>query len=1002
MIDVSNEGLIHQKSRKNMISFESISEKQEESSNSSVKNSKLGKSKAGQNNNKSLMKSNIECSKDGINLSNTNISIRKKKRSTLKHSKKKSIKETNNENYFKPFKRGETKKKTTNVFMKRTSFQHDNNNFTFYSQLKNDDKRRSSKNVGTPVHLMGRTTLKDKKSLNIVKGPFCNKNSIVEQNYVKNKNVNLRNSDSFLDMKYFSNKKSKHTILRKGKFNFHDHKNVHSSSLFEKLKESYLFEKSEATLFKIKICYAFLALFSLLSIILEIIDVILYNRRAREYLRENYNIFIQKETNIKNYYFIQNRKITNRENTVRIFNLIFSIICFFLHLIIHYIKYSSEKESDRDRYNSNYYGYRRKKKNYRYHTKDPNNNNPNDNHIKFFLNDNLVTKSFVTKEELIKLILKCVISAIFYPPGLNKVFIGVNNSVTFVLSLNILFLLVTYFKLINIYFAVYYLSPFNNLLYKTICTSNMIKLDFKFMLRFLLNTFPMSFIIINFVILCILVCILVFSIEHFSINIYNEIYNNKGDNDLTNIYNEISLYCFFIFKYIHGDIRPQTLFGSFILLVGGTMGLFLSSYCVYYINNLMEFTTEEQQAYSKLVKLLNPLNNEHKSANLLKVFMQMNKLYLDNQNIEDNYRKRKENELKAIVQKTFGVRNSNFNFAVNDSNNSLTNLAESNSYKEKKKFLKYLCSQFVLKIKFLNEIKNFKNNLIIARNNTLSLNDILKTLGDKMNGNINQLNNKLEILIKNDEKYKNFMKFQENSLKKIEKIMVYQEFLLNYLIEKNNEAEIGYYQDNKEMIINFQNKYANAPGGFRRLKSTYNGNFFSFKKKPTKKSLITETFINNGKATDQNLKELIDNHNTIKNEVSKLKKLKSSICGNNKKYTNKLDLARSNTNPMKSFELNLKKNDNINASANASVNSSKHTNTNKSNKNTSRNTSSKKINKKSLFKSKSIDKNVIKSFKHAHKEDDLKDENVTRKNKKRTSLSNKKLIIDEFYKKYEN
>ena len=122
MIDVSNEGLIHQKSRKNMISFESISEKQEESSNSSVKNSKLGKSKAGQNNNKSLMKSNIECSKDGINLSNTNISIRKKKRSTLKHSKKKSIKETNNENYFKPFKEEKQRKKQLMCLLREHRF----------------------------------------------------------------------------------------------------------------------------------------------------------------------------------------------------------------------------------------------------------------------------------------------------------------------------------------------------------------------------------------------------------------------------------------------------------------------------------------------------------------------------------------------------------------------------------------------------------------------------------------------------------------------------------------------------------------------------------------------------------------------------------------------------------------------------------------------------------------------------------------------------------------
>ena len=977
MIDVSNEGLIPRKSRKNMISFDSISEKQEESSNSSIKNSRFGKSRVTLNKNHSLMKSNIDYSKDGINTSINDISIRKRKRSTIKHVKKKSINESNNENNnnnnFRLFKRGEIKKRTTaNFIMKRTSFQNNtNNNFAFYNQVKNEEKRRSSKNVGA-MYIVGKTALKEKKSFNVSnKSPlsslYGNKSSVLEQNHSKNKSVNLRNSDSFLDMKYFSKKKTKHTILGKGKFNFHIHKNVHSSNLFEKLKESYLFERSEATLFKIKICYSFLALFSFLSIILEIIDVILYKRRAEEYLRDNYHIFVKNETKIENYYFIQNRKISNRENTVRIFNLIFSIICLFLHLIIHYIKTTSGKESDRDRYYNNYYGYKRRKKNTRYHYKDQNNNNPNDNHIKFILNDNLVTKNFVTKEELIKLTLKCLISMIFYPPRLNKVFIGVNKSVTFVLSLNILVLLLTYFKLINIYYAIYYLSPFNNLLYKTICTSNMIKLDFKFMFRFLLNTFPLSFIIINFVIICIIVCILLFSMEYFSIDINDAALNNKGDNDLTNFYNEVSLYCFYIFKYINGDIRPKTIFGTFILLAGGTIGLLLSSYCVYYINNLMEFTTEEQQAYSKLVKLLNPINNEHKSANLLKVFMQMNKLYMDNQNIEENYRIKKENELKAIVQKTFGVRNSNFNFAVNDSNNSLTNIAETNSYKEKKKFLKYLCTQFILKIRFLNEIKNFKNNLIIARNSTLSLNDILKTLGDKMNGNINQLNNKLEKLILNDEKYKNFMKFQENSLKKLEKIMIYQDFLLDYLVEKNNEAEIYYYKDNKDMIINFQNKYSNA-SGYRKMKSSMNGPFFNFKKKPTKNSIVAETFINNGMT---NIKELIESYISIKKEISKLKKIKSSVLGNDKKFSKKIDLTRSRTNPMKNIEILSPK--------------GKH-----------------KKNRNSLFKSKSIDKNVVRSFKHANKEDDLKEENITRSDKKRTSLSHKESITDDLNNKSEH
>ena len=200
MIDVSNEGLLHQKSRKNMISFDSISEKQEESSNSSIRNSRFGKSRVTLNKNQSLMKSNIECSKDGINTSINDVSIRKRKRSTIKHVKKKSINESNNENNnnFRSFKRVENKKKTTaNFIMKRTSFQHNNNNFAFYNQVKNDEKRRSSKNVGA-LYLMGRTTLKDKKSFNVSnKSPlsslYGNKSSVVEQNYAKNKSVNLRN-----------------------------------------------------------------------------------------------------------------------------------------------------------------------------------------------------------------------------------------------------------------------------------------------------------------------------------------------------------------------------------------------------------------------------------------------------------------------------------------------------------------------------------------------------------------------------------------------------------------------------------------------------------------------------------------------------------------------------------------------------------------------------------------------------------------------------------------
>jgi len=968
MIVTSNEYLINHKSKKNMLSFESISEKQEESSNSSVKNTKLGNSKATPINSKSRLISNNDISNDRIDFSINNISTQIKKRPTLKNKKKKSMKEGSNENSFtlRYFKRRDTKKKTTNILIKRSSFQHDNNSsFSFYNQIKNEEKRRSSKHVLTPAQLLRRTTLRGKKSLKISNSKlaplttlYSNKNSVTEQAIKKNNSVYLANSESLLDLKYFSGKKFRRTVLHKGKLNMHDHKNMHSSSLFERLKESYLYEKSESIIFKIKICYGFLAIFSLISIFLEISDVILFNKKSEEFLKENYNLYIKGDINIDSYYFIQNRKISKQENTIRIFNLIFSIISFFMQLIIFYVNNRFDNDSDdRNEYNNNYYGYKRSKKGSRHHKKESS-PNTNENHIKFIFSDNLVTKNFIRKRDIIKLIFDCIISAAFYPPGLNKVFIGMNDKVIYVYSLNIFVLLISFFKLKNMYYAIYYLSPYYNLLYKTICSSNMAQLDFKFMFRFLLNNFPISFIIINFIIICLVACILLYTIEHFSINIENGIYNNKGDNDLKNIYNEISLYCLFIFKYIHGNIKPESIFGSFILIVGGTIGLFLSSYLIFHINNLMEFTTEEQQAYSKLIKLLNPLNNQHKSANLLKVFMQMNKLYLDNQNIEDNYRKKKEEEIKAIVQKTLGIRKSNFNFDPNEKSNSLTNIEESNAYKEKKKFLKYLCTQFVLKIKFLNEIKNFKNNLIIARNNTLSLNDVLKTIGDKMNGNMNQLNNKIENLIQNDQKFKKFMKLQEKSLKTVQKTLTYEDFLMHYLIERNNNDEINYYKENKEMQSNLLNKNKNVEGGVKRLRSSFNGPRFSFKKKPTKKNINTETAINNGKSKE----ELINSHNEIKKEVQ-IKKLKSSILGNKNKCKDSFDLNRAKSNLIKKTLFCKNKNDKNDKSLNQ---------------------------KKVIIKSKSID---IKKSKNKIFESKIV---IPKINEKKKSLPNKKKITDDF------
>ena len=108
----------------------------------------------------------------------------------------------------------------------------------------------------------------------------------------------------------------------------------------------------------------------------------------------------------------------------------------------------------------------------------------------------------------------------------------------------------------------------------------MVKMDFKFMFKFILNMYPFAFIFLNFIFIGLLVSILIYCVEYFSIDINNKLVNNKGINNLKDFYTEITLYCFFVFKNVHGNIKTNTILGSLILLVGGTLGLLISSYFI--------------------------------------------------------------------------------------------------------------------------------------------------------------------------------------------------------------------------------------------------------------------------------------------------------------------------------------------------------------------------------------------------------------------------------------
>ena len=109
-------------------------------------------------------------------------------------------------------------------------------------------------------------------------------------------------------------------------------------------------------------------------------------------------------------------------------------------------------------------------------------------------------------------------------------------------------------------------------------------------------------------------------------------------------------------------------------------------------------------------------------------------------------------------------------------------------HKEKQKFIKFLENKYIIKMKFINEIKKFGNKLKVVRDNSISFNEALKTIKNKLQINLKLLNSQLDILIKQEFKFSSFISLEENINKKFKKIIKYQKISNEYLLSKYNNA----------------------------------------------------------------------------------------------------------------------------------------------------------------------------------------------------------------------
>ena len=262
------------------------------------------------------------------------------------------------------------------------------------------------------------------------------------------------------------------------------------------------------------------------------------------------------------------------------------------------------------------------------------------------------------------------------------------------------------------------------------------------------------------------------------------------------------------------------------------------------MNNLIKFSPEEQDAFLKLTKLLNPINKEHKAANLIKSVLFTKKIIVDNQSTVREYKNRMEEVKKPTYQqrKPIFQGDSNFNFAFNrNSNANLMGYNESQENAEKKKYIRYIGAIFFLRIKFIMECGNFSDDLKVARNSSLSFNDVLKTVGNKVEENMAQLNNKIEVLIKNDQKYYDLVKITSDIIKSLKKTKEYHKTLIQYFVDIHNEQLKQMIELKKESEFNLflQNKYP------RKMKSNMHGQF-NFTKR-VKSKIIGHNINNNSK-----------------------------------------------------------------------------------------------------------------------------------------------------------
>ena len=551
-------------------------------------------------------------------------------------------------------------------------------------------------------------------------------------------------------------------------------------------------KKKQSLLYKIKI-YAFIqSIASLISILLCIIDIELYNQYSKKYIKEK-NIEYDK------YYEIENREINSRENVVRILNAIFSFICLIMTFFIFVAKYRFNRKETK---------------------KILKKRNRSLNFIYDFHNNKNKYNKINHKAQVIKLIIRCIINIIFYPPNLNYIYYSYSNNILCIYPFNTFILLLSSLKLYNIYRCVFYFIPVTSTLGKTICEKYNVKLNIKFMFRTIYSKHKISFALIIIVIFTILISILLRSIELFSndLSLLERLYSDTINSNFLihyeiNIYETLWIYLSLLMKNPGWYVNPRTPFGQLLLFIVYIMGtLFL--YIIYFrLNYLMQLDRTSFQAYSKLTKLFLPENKENKASEVILSFILLKKYYTKYDTSEMEKRVA-ENDKENYINKR---RKSIFYSEINK-------MREKNILILKQKKIHFLRVRFAFFLKFFTDINNYVDFYKISRKQPMNMSSVFQNIENKMDDNLESINVRLNSIDSIDNIFERLKKNDNILLKKLKKIKKVDNSIINYLIGLNNYQSRIWTQKKKDLQTEI-----NGVAPLKRSRTKMVFNFKSYK-----------------------------------------------------------------------------------------------------------------------------------------------------------------------------